>query len=83
MRQRCVLCVVNSTPLSQFMVSARSIIVLNVWSPTLVTIGLFVGHMSSDMHGRWIQLFRLVQCALYVGKVCGSLWYLGGFSSGG
>ena len=36
MQQRCVLCVVKSTPLSQFVVSARSIIVLNVWTPTLV-----------------------------------------------
>ena len=34
----------------QFVVSARSIIVLNVLMPTLVGITLFVRHMRSDMH---------------------------------
>ena len=46
MRQRCVLCVVKSAPPSRFVVSARSIIVLNVLMPTFVGIILFVRHMS-------------------------------------
>ena len=50
MRRRCVLCVVKRAPRSQFVVSARSIAVLNVLVPTLVGIGLFVRHMRSDMH---------------------------------
>ena len=50
MRQRCVLCVVKSAPPSQFVVSARSFIVLNVLTPTFVGIILFVRHMRSDMH---------------------------------
>ena len=50
MRQRCVLCLVKSTPPSQFVMSARSIIVLNVLMPILASIILFVWHMTSDMH---------------------------------
>ena len=49
MRQRFVLCVVKSTPPSQFVVSARSINVLKVLTPILVGIILFVRHMRSDM----------------------------------
>ena len=64
MRQRCVLCVVKSAPLSQYVVSARSIVV-NVRTPTLLGIALFVGHMRSDKHGRWIQLFCPLQRALW------------------
>ena len=50
MRERCVLCVFKSAPPSHFVVSARSIIVLNVLTPTLVGILLFVRHMRSDIH---------------------------------
>ena len=50
MRQRCVLCVAKCAPPSQFVVSARSIVVLNVLTPTLVGIIRFVRHMRSDMH---------------------------------
>ena len=49
MRQRCGLCVAKSSPPSQFVVSARSIILLNVLTPTVVEIVLFVRHMISDM----------------------------------
>ena len=48
-RQTCVLCIVKSAPPLQFVVSARSIIVLNVLTPTLVEIILLVRHMGSDM----------------------------------
>ena len=36
MRQKCVCCVVRSIPPSQFVVSVKSTIVLNVLTPTLV-----------------------------------------------
>ena len=36
MRQKCVCCVVRSVPPSQFVLSVKSIIVLNVLTPTLV-----------------------------------------------
>ena len=49
MRQKCVRCVVTSAPLSQFVVSVRSTIVLNVLTPTLVGIILFVKHIVSDI----------------------------------
>ena len=49
MRQRRALCVVKSASPSQFVVSV-SIIVLNVLTPTLVGIVLFIRHMRSDMY---------------------------------
>ena len=49
MRHRCVLCVITSAPPSQFVVSVRSVIVLNVLMPTLVEMILFVGHIRSKM----------------------------------
>ena len=42
MRQKCVCCVVRSAPPSQFVMSVRSTIVLNVLTPTLVGAMLFV-----------------------------------------
>ena len=42
MRQKCVCCVVRSAPPSQFVMSVRSTIVLNVLTPTLVGQMLFV-----------------------------------------
>ena len=51
MRQRCVLGVVKGAPPSQFMVSARRVIVLNVLTFTSVGMILVVRHRKSDMHG--------------------------------
>ena len=42
MRQMCVCCVARSAPPSQFVMSVRSTIVLNVLTPTLVGPMLFV-----------------------------------------
>ena len=52
MKQKCVPCVVKNAPPSQFVMSARGIIVLNVLMPTLGGIILFVRHniSISDMH---------------------------------
>ena len=44
MRHKCVRCVVTRAPPSQFVVSVRSTIVLNVLTPTLVGTILFVKH---------------------------------------
>ena len=41
MRQKCVCCVARSAPPSQFVMSVRSTIVLNVLTPTLVGPMLF------------------------------------------
>ena len=49
MREKCVCCVVTSAPPSQFVLSVRSTIVLNVLTPTLVGIMLFVKPMLSDI----------------------------------
>ena len=51
MRERmrlCVHCVVKSAPPSQFVVSARSIIVTNVMMPTLVGNKLFISQYMMD-----------------------------------
>ena len=48
MRQKCVCCVVKSTPPSQFVMSVRSTIVLNVLTPTLVGAMLFVKYNTND-----------------------------------
>ena len=49
MRQMCVCCVVGSVPLSQFVVSVKSTIVLNVLTPTLVGPMLFVKYNANDI----------------------------------
>ena len=46
---KCVRCVVTSAPLSQFLVSVRSIVVLNTLTPTLVGIILFVKDIVGDI----------------------------------
>ena len=48
MRQKCVCCVVRSAPLSQFAMSVKSTIVLNVPTPTLVGAMLFVKYNTID-----------------------------------
>ena len=48
MRQKCVCCVARSAPSSQFMMSVRSTIVLNVLTPTLVGPMLFVKYNTDD-----------------------------------
>ena len=47
MRQKCVCCVVGSVPPSQFVVSVKSTIVLNVLTPTLVGPMLFVKYNTN------------------------------------
>ena len=49
MRQKCVCCVVRSVPPSQFVVSVKSTIVLNVLTPALVGPMLFVKYNTSDI----------------------------------
>ena len=48
MRQKCVCCVARSAPPSQFVMSVRSTIVLNVLTPTLVGPMLFVKYNTDD-----------------------------------
>ena len=48
MRQMCVCCVARSAPPSQFVMSVRSTIVLNVLTPTLVGPMLFVKYNTDD-----------------------------------
>ena len=48
MGQMCVRCVVTSAPPSQFVVSAMSIIVTNVFMPTLVGNKLFISQYMMD-----------------------------------
>ena len=48
MRQKFVCCVVRSAPPSQFVMSVRSTIVLNVLTPTLVGAMLFVKYNTND-----------------------------------
>ena len=48
MRQKCVSCVARSAPPSQFVMSVRSTIVLNVLTPTLVGPMLFVKYDTDD-----------------------------------
>ena len=48
MRQKCVCCVANGAPLSQFVMSVRSTIVMNVLIPTLVGPMLFVKYNTDD-----------------------------------
>ena len=49
MRQKSVRCVVTSAPSSQFVVSVRSTIVVNVLTPTLVGIILLIQDVPSDI----------------------------------
>ena len=77
MRQKCVLCVFKRAPPSQFVVSAKSIIVLKVLMPTT----LFAGHMRSDK-ARMLNSAILPYAACFVGKVCGPLWSSLGASLG-
>ena len=48
MRQKCVCCVANGAPPSQFVMSVRSTIVMNVLTPTLVGPMLFVKYTTND-----------------------------------
>ena len=48
MRQKCVCCVARSASPSQFVMSVRSTIVLNVLTPTLVGPMLFVKYNTND-----------------------------------
>ena len=48
MRQMCVLCVVGGAPPSQFVASARSIIVTHVLTPILVGNKLFICQYMMD-----------------------------------
>ena len=48
MRQKSVCCVARSAPPSQFVMSVRSTIVLNVLTPTLVGPMLFVKYNTDD-----------------------------------
>ena len=48
MREKCVCCVATSAPPSQFVMSVRSTIVLNVLTPTLVGPMLFVKYNTDD-----------------------------------
>ena len=49
MRQKCVCCVARSAPLSQFVMSVRSTIVLNVLTPTFMGPMLFVKYNTNDI----------------------------------
>ena len=49
MRQKCLCCVVRSVPPSQFVVSVKSTVVLNVLTPTLVGQMLFVKYNANDI----------------------------------
>ena len=48
MRQKCVCCFAKGAPPSQFVMSIRSTIVLNVLTPTLVGPMLFVKYNTND-----------------------------------
>ena len=48
MRRKCVFCVAKGTPPSQFVMSVRSTIVMNVLTPTLVGPMLFVKYTTND-----------------------------------
>ena len=48
MRHKCVCCVANGAPPSQFVMSVRSTIVMNVLTPTLVGPMLFVKYTTND-----------------------------------
>ena len=60
MRQMCVRCVVISAPPSLFVVSAGSIIVMDVFMPTLVGNKLFVSQCMMDADCCRLQRFRLI-----------------------
>ena len=70
MRQMCGPSVVRSTPLSQLVVSARSIIVMNVLMPTLVGNKLFI---SQCMGNTQVEILHFTLCST-VWKVCSPLW---------
>ena len=57
MRQNCVCCVAKSAPPSQFVMSVRSTIVLNVLTPTLVEPMLFVKYCTARGGGRAQSLY--------------------------
>ena len=48
MRRKCVCCVAKGAPPSQFVMSVRSTIVMNVLTPTLVGAMLFVNYTTND-----------------------------------
>ena len=48
MRRKCVFCVAKGAPPSQFVMSVRSTIVMNVLTPTLVGPMLFVNYTTND-----------------------------------
>ena len=49
MRRKCVFCVAKGAPPSQFVMSVRSTIVMNVLTPTLVGPMLFVKCNTNDI----------------------------------
>ena len=80
MRQKCVCCVVRSVPPSPFVVSVKSAIVLNVFTPTLVGPMLFLKCNTND-----IGSFEFTAIALLCNVVCrdgvqSNVVYLGCFS---
>ena len=77
MRQKCVCCVARSAPPSQFVMSVRSTIVLNVLTPTLVGPMLFVKYNTYDS---WSSQTLLYYATCFVGKVCSATWSTWGAS---
>ena len=74
MRQKCVCCVARSAPPSQFVMSVRSTIVLNVLTPTLVGPMLFVKYNTDDSWSCCIHTYCFVmqhalqgRCAVHHG----------------
>ena len=83
MRRKCVFCVAKGAPPSQFVMSVRSTIVMNVLTPTLwdqccllITLQMTVAVVEVTA----IALFCNVLCR--EGVQC-NVVYLGGFSMGG
>ena len=78
MRQKCVCSVARSAPPSQFVMSLRSTVVLNVLAPTLVGPMLFVKYNVVEFTATALSCNALcregVQC---------NVVYLGGFSTRG
>ena len=85
MRQKCVCCVAKGAPPSQFVMSVRSTIVLNVLTPTLVGPILFVKYNTDDMTvgvAEFTGIALLCNMLCREGVQCNRV-YLGGFSMRG
>ena len=76
MRQKCVCCVVRSVPPSQFVVSVKSIIVLNVLHPHLWDQCCLLSTIQMTFG---VVEFTAIAC--FVGKVCSTTWSTWGASS--